>query len=162
MSLPYPGGPVIDKLAKEGNAHAFTFAKPRIPDLGFSFSGLKTSFLYFLRDEIAKDPDFIEKEKNNLCASLQNTIIEILSEKILKAVNNTGIKTITLSGGVSANSGLRAHLTKLAEDNGLDMFLPEIRFTTDNAAMIGIAGYFKYLNKDFADLSIIPDADLRI
>lgn len=162
MGLPYPGGPFIDKLAKEGNPLAFTFAKPRIPNLDFSFSGLKTSFLYFLRDQIVNDPDFIEKEKKNLCASLQNTIIEILTEKVKNAVKQTGIKEITLSGGVSANSGIREKFTALAQKNNWKVFLPALEFTTDNAAMIAITGYYKYQENLFSSHEITPIARFNI
>lgn len=162
MGLPYPGGPHINRLANDGNPLRFRFAKPRIPELGFSFSGLKTSFLYFLRDEMATKPDFIETEKNDLCASLQHTITEILTDKIIAAVKATGIKTITLSGGVSANSYLRQTLTAMAEKRNWDLFLPPMVFTTDNAAMIGIAGHYKYLKGEFSRLGDAPDADMRM
>lgn len=162
MGLPYPGGPHINRLANDGNPMRFRFAKPRIPELGFSFSGLKTSFLYFLRDELAKDPSFIENNINDLCASLQHTITEILSDKINEAVKITGIKSITLSGGVSANSYLRQSLTEMAEKRKWKLFLPSIAFTTDNAAMIGIAGYYKYLKGRFSRLADAPDADMPL
>lgn len=160
MSLPYPGGPVIDKLAALGNPHAFQFAKPLQRGLDFSFSGLKTSFLYFLRDRINESPDFIEKNKEDLCASLQYTIISILLEKVQKAVKTTRINEIAIAGGVSANSGLRGALTQLGEKNGWNVFIPQFRFTTDNAAMIAIAGYYKFLRGEFSSHDVIPLARL--
>ncbi len=162
LGLPYPGGPVIDKLASEGNPKAFKFAKPRIPDLNFSFSGLKTSFLYFLRDEMAKNPDFINQEKNNLCASLQQTIVEILIEKVIKAVKDTGIKEITLSGGVSANSAVRSQFSELGIKNNWKVYIPPFAFTTDNAAMIAITGYYKFQKNLFASHDFAPIARFTI
>ncbi|MAE07796.1 MAG: tRNA (adenosine(37)-N6)-threonylcarbamoyltransferase complex transferase subunit TsaD [Bacteroidetes bacterium] len=158
MGLPYPGGPEIDKLAKIGNANAFHFPKPRIQGLDFSFSGLKTSFLYFLRDRLKEDEDFIEKNKTDLAASIQATIIDILIDKLKKAVNATGINEIAIAGGVSANSGLRSQLKQTANTVGWKVYIPDLKFTTDNAAMIAIAGYFKYLEKDFAKLDVTPYA----
>ncbi len=160
MGLPYPGGPAIDKLAREGNAFAFHFAKPRIPGLDFSFSGLKTSFLYFLRDSLKENENFISMNLNDLCASLQRTIIEILVAKLIKASGETGINEIGIAGGVSANSGLRDALSTEALKHGWNLFLPEFRYTTDNAAMIGVTGYFKYLRGEFTDHSITPAARL--
>jgi len=156
MGLPYPGGPVIDKLAAVGNPNAFQFAKPLQHGLDFSFSGLKTSFLYFLRDRLEDDPDFIEKNKEDLCASLQFTIISILLEKVKKAAKLTKIDEVAIAGGVSANSGLRNALTQLGEKNGWNVYIPEFRFTTDNAAMIAIAGYYKYLRGEFSSHDVIP------
>lgn len=156
MGLPYPGGPVIDKLASGGDAAAFVFPKPRIGKLDYSFSGLKTSFLYMVRDELKKDPEFIEKEKVNLAASIQRTIIETLLDKLRLAAKETGIRDIALAGGVSANSGLRSALKAAGEDNGWNIFIPAFEFTTDNAAMIAIAGYYKFLKKDFAGQDIAP------
>ncbi len=156
MGLPYPGGPIIDKLAKIGNTNAFSFAKPRIPDLNFSFSGLKTSILYFLRDNLAKDNSFIEKNKADLCASIQKTIIDILVEKTEKAIKETGIKTLALAGGVSANSGLREAMRQLSERQNLELHIPQLSYTTDNAAMIAMAGYFKYKQNLFANLNAVP------
>lgn len=156
MGLPYPGGPLIDKMAKEGNPKAFVFSKPRIPGLDYSFSGLKTSFLYLLRDEIAKDPYFIDHNKSDLCASLQYTIIEILLAKLRLAAEQTGIREIAVAGGVSANSGLRLALLETAEKLGWKMFIPPFKYTTDNAAMIAITGYYKYLKGDFASLDAVP------
>ena len=156
IGLPYPGGPLIDKLAKEGDAKAFIFAKPQIPNLDYSFSGLKTSFLYFIRDRMAENPNFIEENRADICASLQFTIIDILIAKLKKASLETGIKTISVAGGVSANSGLRAALLKEAEKHKWKVHIPPFKFTTDNAAMIAITGYFKYLNKDFASQDAVP------
>jgi len=162
MGLPYPGGPLVDKLAKEGDPTAFTFSKPRIPGLDYSFSGLKTSFLYLLRDEMAKDPEFIGKNQKDLCASLQYTIIEILLAKLNLAALQTGIKEIAVAGGVSANSGLRKALNELAAAQGWNMFIPPFKFTTDNAAMIAITGYYKYLKGDFAGQDVVPYSRVTI
>lgn len=158
MGLPYPGGPVIDRLASEGDPDAFIFARPRIQGLNFSFSGLKTSFLYFLRDRLVEDPDFITKNINDLAASLQKTIIEILLGKLVRASKETGIREIGIAGGVSANAGLRQAAAREAGKRGWNLFLPEFRYTTDNAAMIGITGYYKYLMSDFADHDTVPVA----
>ncbi|MRR19964.1 tRNA (adenosine(37)-N6)-threonylcarbamoyltransferase complex transferase subunit TsaD [bacterium] len=158
MGLPYPGGPVIDRLAAEGNPDAFRFAKPRIQGLNFSFSGLKTSFLYFLRDRVGEEPDFISRNLNDLAASLQRTIIEILIGKLVRASKETGIHEIGIAGGVSANSGLRKAAESEAQRRKWNLFLPEFRYTTDNAAMIGIAGYYKYLRNEFTDHSVTPQA----
>jgi len=156
MGLPYPGGPEIDRLAAEGNPEAFRFAKPRIQGLNFSFSGLKTSFLYFLRDRVKEDEDFIQNNLNDLAASLQSTIIEILIGKLVRASKETGISEIGIAGGVSANSGLRRAVEKEAAKRRWNLFLPELRYTTDNAAMIGITGYYKYLRSEFTDHSVVP------
>lgn len=156
IGLPYPGGPVIDKNAKLGNKDAFKFNKPRIKELDYSFSGLKTSFLYFVRDRIKENPDFLKDNMMDLCASIQNTIIEILMDKLEKAVKKTGIKQIAVAGGVSANSGLRDALVLRSEKLKWETFVPEFKFTTDNAAMIAITGYYKYLNKEFASQDIAP------
>jgi N6-L-threonylcarbamoyladenine synthase len=156
MGLTYPAGPLIDKLAGEGNKYAFRFSKPHIKGLDFSFSGLKTSFLYFLRDRLKEDPDFIEHNKADLCASLQHTIISILIAKVVTASIQTGISEIGIAGGVSANSGLRNEIKEEAEKRKWNLFIPEIRFTTDNAAMIGITGYYKYLRGEFSGHDIIP------
>ncbi|HEX2969337.1 MAG TPA: tRNA (adenosine(37)-N6)-threonylcarbamoyltransferase complex transferase subunit TsaD [Bacteroidales bacterium] len=158
MGFPYPSGPLIDKLANEGNPHAFRFAKPHVKGLDFSFSGLKTSFLYFLRDRIKEDVDFIEKNKADLCASLQNVIIDMLVGKLVKAAEITNIKNIGIAGGVSANSGLRKAVKTEAEKHGWNLYIPEFRYTTDNAAMIGITGYYKYLAGIFAGHDIAPMA----
>ncbi len=156
IGLPYPGGPLIDKNAKVGNKQAFSFSKPRIKDLDYSFSGLKTSFLYFIRDSIKENPDFIKENMMDLCASIQHTIVEILMDKLEKAVKQTGIKKIAIAGGVSANSGLQNAMKDRAAKYGWDIFIPEFKFTTDNAAMIAITGYYKYLNKEFAGQDITP------
>lgn len=156
MGLPYPGGPQIDKLAKEGNPDAFSFPEPRIKGLDYSFSGLKTSFLYFLRDRLKEDEQFIEKNKADLSASLQRTIIHILIKKLKKAIEETNIHEVAIAGGVSANSGLREAMQQLASDTGSHVFIPKLQYSTDNAAMIAIAGYFKYLDKDFAPQDITP------
>jgi N6-L-threonylcarbamoyladenine synthase len=156
MGFPYPAGPLIDKLAKEGNRHAFNFAKPVIKGLDFSFSGLKTSFLYFLRDRLKEEPDFIGNHKADLCASLQNVIINILISKIVKASHETGITEIGIAGGVSANSGLREEMEIEAKRRKWNLFIPEFIYTTDNAAMIGIAGYYKYLRREFTGHEVTP------
>jgi N6-L-threonylcarbamoyladenine synthase len=156
MGLPYPGGPVIDMLAKEGNPEAFRFAKPKVGGLDYSFSGLKTSFLYFLRDRIVENSHFIEENKADLCASLQHTIISILIDNLVKAVKQTGIKEIAVAGGVSANSGLRDRLISEGNKHGWNVYIPEFRFTTDNAAMIAITGYYKYLQGLVAPLNTVP------
>ena len=161
MGLPYPGGPVIDRLAKEGNPKAFRFAKPHVADLDYSFSGLKTSFLYTLRDEVATDPDFVEHHKADLCASLQRTIVEILLDKLVKASKLSGIKDIAIAGGVSANSGLRDGILNEGRKRGWRTFLPEFKFTTDNAAMIALSGYYRYLKGDLATLEVAPVARLE-
>jgi N6-L-threonylcarbamoyladenine synthase len=150
MGLPYPGGPIIDRLAKEGDAKAFKFAKPHVEgEFDYSFSGLKTSFLYTLRDAIKENPNFIEENKEDLCASLQKTIVDILMDKLKKAVKETGIRQVALSGGVSANSGVRDGLSALGEKYHWKVFLPPFKFTTDNAAMIAIVGHYKYQDKVF-------------
>jgi N6-L-threonylcarbamoyladenine synthase len=156
MGFTYPAGPLIDKLAKEGNRNAFRFAKPSVKGLDFSFSGLKTSFLYFLRDRLKDDPDFIEKNKADLCASLQHIIVSILLGKLVKAASLTGIREIGIAGGVSANSGLRDSIMEEAEKRNWNLFIPEFRYTTDNAAMIGITGYYKYLRKEFSGHDVTP------
>ena len=156
MGLGYPGGPVIDRLAKLGDPKRFRFAKPHVPGLDYSFSGVKTSLLYFVRDEIAKDPDFMEKNKEDICASFQKTLIDILMDKLIKAAKQTGIKDITIGGGVSANSGLRERIVQEGARRGWRTFLPEFKFTTDNAAMIAIAGYYHYLAGESAPLDVAP------
>lgn len=162
MGLPYPGGPHIDRLAAEGNPARFKFSKPRIPGLDYSFSGLKTSFLYTLRDNIKVDPDFIEKNKADLAASLQATIIDILLSKLKKAVEMTGVHTVAIGGGVSANSGVRNAVAEYCNKNGLTAFIPERAFTTDNAAMVAIAGYFKFLDKQFCKYEAAPYARVQV
>lgn len=158
MGLPYPGGPLIDQYAQEGNADAFQFSKPRIADYNYSFSGLKTSFLYFLRDQMKVDADFIKNNRADLCASLQRTIVEILMEKLMKASQETGIKEVALAGGVSANSGLRSALAAMEEKRGWKTFIPKLAYTTDNAAMIAITGYYKFLKGEFAGQDAVPYA----
>lgn len=155
MGLPYPGGPLIDKYAKTGNPEAFQFSKPNISGLDYSFSGLKTSFLYTVRDHLKQDPQFIEQHLNDLCASIQKSIISTLMKKLIMAVNETGITQVAIAGGVSANSGLRTAILDQA-NQGWKVYIPEFQFTTDNAAMIAVAGYYKFLNKEFADLSVAP------
>ncbi|MBP5235684.1 MAG: tRNA (adenosine(37)-N6)-threonylcarbamoyltransferase complex transferase subunit TsaD, partial [Bacteroidales bacterium] len=156
MGLGYPGGPIIDKLAKLGDPERFKFAKPHIPGLDYSFSGVKTSLLYFVRDEVAKDPDFMEKNKEDICASFQKTLIDILLDKLIKAAKQTGIKEITIGGGVSANSGLRNRIEEEGRKRGWNTYLPEFKFTTDNAAMIAIAGYFHYQAGERTPLDVAP------
>ena len=162
MGLPYPGGPHIDRLAKEGDPSRFKFAKPRIPALDYSFSGLKTSFLYTLRDAVKLDPDFVEQNRADLAASLQRTIIEILIDKLDKAVKQTGVKSVAIGGGVSANSGVRQAVADYCDRNGLKAFIPERAFTTDNAAMVAIAGYFKYLDRQFCGYDEVPFARVTV
>jgi len=156
MGLGYPGGPVVDRLAKEGDPYRFHFAKPHVPGLDYSFSGIKTSLLYFVRDQMALDPEFMEKNKADICAGFQRTLIEILMDKLVKAAKQTGIREITIGGGVSANSGLRAAVTEEGRKRGWKTYLPEFKFTTDNAAMIAIAGYFHYLNGERTSLDVAP------
>ena len=156
MGFSYPAGPLIDKMANDGNKTAFSFAKPFVKGLDFSFSGLKTSFLYFLRDRLKEDPQFIEKNKADLCASLQHVIVTILVGKLVKASVLTGIKDIGIAGGVSANSGLRNKMKEEAEKRKWNLFIPEFSFTTDNAAMIGITGYYKYLRGEFSGHDVTP------
>ncbi len=162
MGLPYPGGPHVDRLAQEGDAGRFKFAKPHIPGLDYSFSGLKTSFLYTLRDEKKKNENFVEENKADLAASLQRIIIDILIDKLDKAVKQTGIKTIAIGGGVSANSGVRQAVADYCERNRLKAFIPPRKFTTDNAAMVAIAGHFKALNGDFCSLDAVPFARVTV
>ena len=162
MGLPYPGGPHIDRLAAEGNPKAFKFAKPHIPGLDYSFSGLKTSFLYTIRDAVRTNPDFVAENKADLAASLQATIIEILIDKLDKAVKATGITTVAIGGGVSANSGVRKAVADYCSTRGLKAFIPQRKFTTDNAAMVAIAGMFKYLDNDFCAYSAVPYARVTV
>ena len=156
MGLPYPGGPVVDRLAKEGNPKAFKLNKPQIPDYNYSFSGLKTSFLYLLRDELKKNPHFIEENKADLCACLQQTIIDILMEKLRKAAKDLNIKEVAVAGGVSANSGLRAAFEEHAQKYNWKIYIPPFAFTTDNAAMVAMSGHFKFLNNDFCPMNVVP------
>ena len=158
MGLPYPGGPVIDRLAKTGNPDRFVFNKPQIPGLDYSFSGLKTSFLYFIRDELKKNPDFIAENLNDLCASLQKTVVDILLTKLKKAARQTGIRQIAIGGGVSANSALQTAVHKEAEKSGWEVFIPRLGFSLDNAGMVAVTGYFKFLAGQFVGLDAIPFA----
>ncbi len=162
MGLPYPGGPHIDRLAKEGDSSRFKFAKPHIPGYNYSFSGLKTSFLYTLRDAKKLNPNFIEENMVDLAASLQKTIIDILLDKLKKAVEATGVKQVAIGGGVSANSGVRQAIADFCDKRGIKAFIPERAFTTDNAAMVAIAGYYKYLSGDFCHYDEVPFARTTI
>ena len=162
MGLPYPGGPHIDRLATEGNPKAFRFSRPHIPGLDYSFSGLKTSFLYTLRDNLKTDPGFIESHKADLAASLQATIIRILLDKLEQAADRFNVKSIAIGGGVSANSGVRMAIADLCRRRGMKAWIPPRAFTTDNAAMVAMAGHFKYVKKDFCDLSLPPFARIEI
>ena len=161
MGLPYPGGPVIDRLAKEGDPKAFRFARPHVDGFDYSFSGLKTSFLYTLRDAVAQDPDFIEKHKADLCASLQSTVVSILLDKLVKVAREYDIRDIAIAGGVSANSGLRNGIVEEGRKRGWRTFLPEFKFTTDNAAMIAMAGLYRYRAGLFSSLEVSPVARLE-
>jgi N6-L-threonylcarbamoyladenine synthase len=158
MGLPYPGGPAIDSLAKDGNPEAFSFAKPKVADYNYSFSGLKTSFLYFLQKKVDENPAFVEENKINLCASIQKTIIDILMSQLIKVAAKTGIKDVAIAGGVSANSGLSNQLRHDGQKYGWNVFVPERKFTTDNAAMIAITGFFKYRKSLFSSLDATPFA----
>lgn len=162
MGLPYPGGPLIDKYSKEGDENAFSFPATSMPGFDFSFSGIKTAFLYFIRDQLAIDADFIKKRRNDICASLQKHLVEMLMERIRKASEDLNIKEIAIAGGVSANSGLR----KAVEDHGKELgwrtYIPEFQYCTDNAAMIGIAAHYKFLNNDFASLEVSPLARMPL
>ena len=162
MGLPYPGGPYVDKLAKEGDPLRFTFSKPSIQGLDYSFSGLKTSFLYFLRDELKSNPEFIEQNKADLCASLQHTIVETLMNKLIRASKETRISDVAVAGGVSANSVLREALKAEAVKRRWNLFIPGIEYTMDNAAMIAITGYYKYLRGEFASQDVMPFARTQL
>ena len=162
LGLGYPAGPIIDKLAKLGNPKAFTFTKPKVDGLNFSFSGLKTAILYFIQKETTKNPNFIQENINDICASIQYTIINILMDKLKKAVKETGINEIAIGGGVSANSGIRSTLKENESKYNWKTYIPKFEFTTDNAAMIAIVGYLKFLNNDFADQSVTAAARLSI
>ena len=162
MGLPYPGGPWIDKLAKEGNPQAYQFSKPHIQGYDYSFSGLKTSFLYFLRDQLKDNPDFIEQHKADLCASLQATVIDILMNKLKRAALDLGVRQVAVAGGVSANSGLRQAFIDYGKRYHWEVFIPPFSFTTDNAAMVCQAGYFKYLDHDFCPIDAVPYAKTKI
>lgn len=162
MGLPYPGGPHVDRLAKDGDPLRFEFTRPRIQGLDYSFSGLKTNFLYFLRDRLKENGNFIEENINDLCASIQYTIIEILLSKLKRAAKETGVKEITIAGGVSANSGLRDALKVNAEKYRWNLTIPKFEYTMDNAAMIAITGYYKYINKEFAEQNVVPFARTQL
>nr|WP_314289392.1 tRNA (adenosine(37)-N6)-threonylcarbamoyltransferase complex transferase subunit TsaD [uncultured Capnocytophaga sp.] len=154
LGLPYPGGPLIDRYAQEGNPKAFSFSQPNIPELNFSFSGLKTAILYFIQKQTAENPNFISENLKDICASVQHTIVTILMKKLKKAVKQTGIKQIAIGGGVSANRGIRTALQEMGKQYGWDTFIPKFQYCTDNAAMIGIVGYYKYLESDFTEQGI--------
>lgn len=156
LGLPYPGGPLIDKYAKLGNPNAYKFPEPQIPGLDFSFSGLKTSIMYFVRDQVKLDPDFLQNHMNDICASVQQRIVSILLNKLKKAAKEYQIKRVAIAGGVSANSGLRDALNQTADELGWKVFIPQFQYCTDNAGMIAMAGYFKYLKKDFVGQDIAP------
>lgn len=158
LGLPYPGGPLVDKYAKQGNPGKYKFPEPKIDDLNFSFSGLKTAFLYFIRDEKIKNENFVEENLPDICASIQSRIISILLNKLKKASKQTGIKEICIAGGVSANSGLRNTFEKMGKEEGWNTYIPKFEYCTDNAAMIAITAYYKYLDSNFADLSVVPSA----
>ena len=161
LGLPYPGGPLIDKYAQLGNPKAFSFTKPKVPGLDFSFSGLKTAILYFIQKNVAENPNFIEENKNDICASIQNTIIEIVMDKLKLAVKQTGINQIAIGGGVSANSGIRKTLKEAEEKLGWKTFVPKFEYTTDNAAMIGIVGYQKFLLENFETSNVVSKARIQ-
>ncbi|ESU24796.1 O-sialoglycoprotein endopeptidase [Flavobacterium enshiense DK69] len=161
LGLPYPGGPLIDKFAQTGNPKAFQFTKPKVDGLNFSFSGLKTQILYFIQKHVAENPNFIEENKNDICASIQYTIIQILMDKLKLAVAETGINQIAIGGGVSANSGIRTTLKEAETKYGWKTFIPKFEYTTDNAAMIGIVGYYKFLEHQFEDASVVSKARIE-
>jgi len=161
MGLPYPGGPLVDKYAQLGNPKAFAFTKPKVPGLDFSFSGLKTAILYFIQKHVAENPDFIEENRNDICASIQHTIIEILMDKLKLAVKQTCITQIAIGGGVSANSGIRTTLKDAESKYGWKTYIPKFEYTTDNAAMIGIVGYQKFLNDHFETSAVVSKARIQ-
>jgi len=162
LGMPYPGGPLIDKYAQNGNPKAFKFTKPKVGGLDFSFSGLKTGVLYFIQKQVKENPKFIEENRDDICASIQYTIVEILMDKLKIAVKQTGINQIAIGGGVSANSGIRKTLKEAEKKYGWKTYVPKFEYTTDNAAMIGIVGYYKYLKGDFANLSVTAQARYKI
>ncbi len=162
LGLPYPGGPLVDKYAQKGNPNAFPFPKPKVEGLNFSFSGLKTSILYFIQKQVKEDPKFIEENIEDICASIQHTIIGILMAKLKKAVKETGIRQIAIAGGVSANSGIRATLKEAEAKYHWKTFVPKFEYTTDNAAMIAIAGHYKFISEDFADMGITAKARIKM
>ncbi len=161
LGFPYPGGPLIDKYAQLGNPKAFRFTKPKVPGLNFSFSGLKTQILYFIQKNVAENPNFIEENKHDICASIQETIINILMDKLKMAVEETGIKQVAIGGGVSANSGIRKALKEAETKYGWKTFVPKFEYTTDNAAMIGIVGYYRFLEQHFSDASVVSKARIE-
>ena len=161
LDLPYPGGPLIDKHARQGNPAAFEFPIPDIPELAFSFSGIKTSILYFLQKKAKENPTFVKENLNDICASIQHTLIEILLRKVAKAARNLGIREIAIAGGVSANSGLRADLQDMGQEQGWNVYIPRFEYCTDNAAMIAIAAYYKFLKNDFTDQKVSPLARME-
>lgn len=158
LGLPYPGGPLIDKYAKNGDAHKYHFPEPKIEGLDFSFSGLKTAFLYFIRDARLSNENFVEENLPDICASIQSRIVSILLNKLKKAAEQTGIKEVCIAGGVSANSGLRTEFEKLGKEEGWNTFIPKFEYCTDNAAMIAITAYYKYMDSQFEDFSVVPSA----
>ena len=162
MGMPYPGGPLIDRHAQSGNAGAFKFPETSMPGLDFSFSGIKTAFLYFLRDEKKKNPDFVSERLNDLCASLQHTLISMLLSKLELASDQTGIREVAIAGGVSANLGLRKSLEALAQKRNWKVYIPAFEYCTDNAAMIAIAAHFKFLRSDFSSLDVVPLARMPV
>lgn len=162
LGLPYPGGPVIDRLAKEGDPNAFVFSKPHIPEYNYSFSGLKTSVLYRVRDEMAKNPQFIEERKHDICASFQKAVVDTLMDKLRKAVKAYGIKEVAVAGGVSANSAIRKAFEEHAKRYAWTIHLPAFSFTTDNAAMVGMSAYYKYLEGDFCSMDLAPYSRVSI
>ena len=162
MGLPYPGGPMIDEYAKEGNPKAYSFPDTAMQGLNFSFSGIKTAFLYFLRDKLAENAAFIEENRNDICASLQSHLISMLMQKLRRAANETGIKQIAIAGGVAANSGLRGAIRDAAEKNRWEVFIPDLQYCTDNAAMIAMAAHYKFLQNKFTTLDVAPVANLSI
>lgn len=162
LEMPYPGGPLIDRCAQSGNAHAYKFPDTSMPGLDFSFSGIKTAFLYFLRDAKKKNPAFVQENLNDICASLQHTLVSMLLSRLEKASDQTGIRQIAIAGGVSANSGLRESLRVLADKRGWNVFIPAFEYCTDNAAMIAMAAHFKYMKKDFSPLDVTPLARMPV
>ena len=161
LGLPYPGGPLVDKYAQLGNSKAFVFTKPKVPALNFSFSGLKTAILYFVQKKVAENSNFIEENRNDICASIQHTIVEILMDKLKLAVKETGITQIAIGGGVSANSGIRKTVKEAEQKYGWNTFIPKFEYTTDNAAMIGIVGYQKFLHEKFENNSVVSKARIQ-
>jgi N6-L-threonylcarbamoyladenine synthase len=162
LGLPYPGGPLVDKFAQSGNPKAFQFTKPQVPGLNFSFSGLKTQILYFVQKNVAINPNFVAENMNDICASIQHTIINILMDKLKLAVKETGIKRVAIGGGVSANSGIRNTLNEAEKIYGWKTFIPKFEYTTDNAAMIGIVGYQKYLQEQFSNAATTSKARIEL